>query len=173
MWYREIIYTLLAFCAIIITVCAFPQGAPVESCDSTLPRHELIKASQSEKSPYHFIASASRYSYSTIPEITVQITGAPFKGFFVTAVDPRTNKRIGSWKKVRGTDLLPCSAVTHVDPYLKRHVTLLWEPPTDKREGDVIFVGTIVQSYSVYYTGQVAAVSEEADVKSLFKKEVF
>ncbi|XP_022257285.1 uncharacterized protein LOC111089310 [Limulus polyphemus] len=170
MWYRKITNILLAFCAIIFATCAFPQGAPVESCDSMLPRHELIKPSPSEKSPYYFIASSRRYSYSTRPGITVEITGAPFKGFIVIAVDPHTNKRIGSWKKVKGTDLLPCSAVTHVDPYPKRHVTLLWEPPTEKEEGDVIFVGTIVQSYSVYYTSQVAAVYDDGDVNSLLKK---
>ncbi|XP_076342178.1 putative defense protein 1 [Tachypleus tridentatus] len=170
MWCLRKAIGLLPFCFFVIA--AFPQGAPVESCDSMLPRHELLKPSPPEKSPYRFIASADHYSYSTIPGITVEILGAPFKGFFVAAIDPHTTKRIGSWKRVKGSDPLPCSAITHVDPYPKSHVTLLWEPPRDRGEGDVIFLATIAESYYVYYTGQVAAVPvpTDGDFNSLFKK---
>lgn len=89
---------------------------------------------------------------------SVEIYGAPFKGFLVTAIDPHTGERIGNWIKGKGTGTLPCAAITHTDGRDKKHVILIWAPPENKTKGNVIFVATILRSKSLYYTGQVAGI---------------
>ncbi|KAF8767833.1 hypothetical protein HNY73_020724 [Argiope bruennichi] len=34
--------------------------------------------------------------------------------------------------------------------------TMLWQPPTDRKRGEVLFMGTILESFSSYYSGQIA-----------------
>lgn len=48
---------LLFFCS---SLC-FPQGAPVEACDSLLPRHVGTRPIDASKSPYFLVQSANRY----------------------------------------------------------------------------------------------------------------
>ncbi|RWS10409.1 putative ferric-chelate reductase 1-like protein, partial [Dinothrombium tinctorium] len=111
----------------------FPQGAPVESCETLLPRHVGTKPSALDESPFYFAASSEHYN--TIDGdpneqgILVEIGGAPFKGFFVAAIDTQMGERIGNWTKLRGTTPLPCSAITHKDSKSKKLVQLLWIPP--------------------------------------------
>ena len=89
---------------------------------------------------------------------TVEIAGSTFKGFMVAAIDPDTHKRIGRFQEVKGTQPLPCSAVTHSDGQLKKRVSLLWVPPTDVPKGNVVFMATVVKSYSNYYANLIASV---------------
>ncbi|KAG0430006.1 hypothetical protein HPB47_023090, partial [Ixodes persulcatus] len=70
----------------------------------------------------------------------VELGGAAFKGFFIAAMDPVTQKRIGTFLKVKGTHPVSCSAVTHNDAHPKSHVSLLWLPPQNVPEGDVVFM---------------------------------
>lgn len=150
-------------CLTLGLVSGFPQGGPAEACDSLLPRHVRTAPSSSKDSPYTFTASGSAFSYADVEGITVDIGGATFKGFFVAAIDPRTQKRIGSFIKVKGTEVMPCAAITHTDPFPKLHVRLIWQPPTNVPDGDVIFVATIVKSYARYFTGMVASVPVYGD----------
>lgn len=152
------------------SVVGFPQGGPAESCDSTLPRHVYTTPKPAHESPYTFVASASRYSFQNVDGIQVELGGAAFKGFFITANDPVTQKRIGRFLKVKGTHPVSCSAVTHNDAHPKSHVSLLWLPPQNVPEGDVVFMATVVQSYSRYYTGLVAAVPTAQAVQYIKKK---
>lgn len=122
------------------SVVGFPQGGPAESCDSTLPRHVYTTPKPAHESPYTFVASASRYSFQNVDGIQVELGGAAFKGFFITANDPVTQKRIGRFLKVKGTHPVSCSAVTHNDAHPKSHVSLLWLPPQNVPEGDVVFM---------------------------------
>ncbi|KAH6946589.1 hypothetical protein HPB50_014145 [Hyalomma asiaticum] len=102
--------------------------------------------------------------------INVELGGAPFKGFFIAAMDPRTQKRIGSFLKVKGTHPVSCSAVTHNDAHPKSHVSLLWLPPQNQPEGEVVFMATVVESYARYYTGLVAAVPAVPTLQYIKKK---
>ncbi|KAL1451229.1 hypothetical protein MTO96_006288 [Rhipicephalus appendiculatus] len=114
---------------------AFPQGGPAESCDSMLPRHVYTAPKPAHESPFTFVASSNRFSYQNVDGIQVELGGHPFKGFFIAAMDPRTQKRIGSFLKVKGTHPVSCSAVTHNDAHPKSHVSLLWLPPPEPARG--------------------------------------
>ncbi|KAH8033203.1 hypothetical protein HPB51_008198 [Rhipicephalus microplus] len=100
----------------------------------------------------------------------IELGGHPFKGFFIAAMDPRTQKRIGSFLKVKGTHPVSCSAVTHNDAHPKSHVSLLWLPPQNQPEGEVVFMATVVESYARYYTGLVAAVPAQQTLQYIKKK---
>ncbi len=87
--------------------------------------------------------------------MSVELGGSPFKGFLIVAVDPLTGKRIGNWIKFKGrnervlikekfdifflkiemsgTDVLPCSAITHSNSKMKRLASLIWIPPAGQR----------------------------------------
>ncbi|XP_022701450.1 putative defense protein 1 [Varroa jacobsoni] len=145
--------------ALIGFVGGFPQGGPAESCDSLLPRHIHTEPRKPQESPYTFIASASAYDQQkTLHGIQVEISGATFKGFMVAAIDPTTHKRIGRFQAVKGAHPVACSAITHSDGQLKQRVSLIWVPPHDVPHGNVIFMATVVKSYSNYYSNLIAAV---------------
>jgi len=154
---KRIFVALLTLCLNGVSL-AFPQGGPAESCDSLLPRHVKSTARAPEESPYTFIASSSTFDSQNVHGIHVEVSGSTFKGFMVAAIDPATHKRIGRFQQVKGTSPLPCSAITHSDGQLKQRVSLLWVPPTDVPQGNVIFMATVVKSFTVYYTGLIAAV---------------
>jgi hypothetical protein len=97
-----------------------------------------------DSSPYYVIASSDTYGdhddFDSIPvPIKIDIGGAPFKGFLVTAVDSFTGDRLGSFTKVEGSALLPCSAITHTDNKLKKFASFLWNAPKNKK-GRVTFM---------------------------------
>lgn len=75
---------------------AFPSGAPADACDTLVPRHPGTYSSF-EKSPYYVVASGDSYDSTNVfshkTSIRVDLSGAPFKGFIVTAVDPHTGKQ--------------------------------------------------------------------------------
>lgn len=78
--------------------------------------------------------------FSSEPNVfPVTISGSSFKGFFLQARDPDTDNWIGSWAQTDNTNTHPeCSAVTHADPYVKQHATLIWNAPPNAR-GRVYF----------------------------------
>ncbi|XP_067122206.1 defense protein l(2)34Fc-like [Centruroides vittatus] len=157
---RGFIIFVFIFSCLNFTLC-FPDGAPAEACDSLLPRHAGTSPSPAEESPYVFIASGDKYSFNNPEPFTIQIYGAPFKGFLVAAIDPLSGERIGNWIKGKGTGTLPCAAITHSDGRDKTHAVLYWLPPKNKMEGNVIFMGTILQSKSLYYAGQIANIAKD------------
>lgn len=78
------------------------------------------------------------YEMSAAP-VKVDIGGAPFKGFLITAIDTLTGERVGSFATVKGSSVLPCSAITHTDNKLKKSASFLWNPPKAKK-GRVTFM---------------------------------
>ncbi|XP_076226532.1 uncharacterized protein LOC116431237 isoform X1 [Nomia melanderi] len=91
-----------------------------------------------------------------VPEILFSISGSTFKGFFIQARDPETDKWIGSWAQTENTSTHPeCSAVTHADPHVKEHATLVWNAPPNAH-GRVYFTGTILKEYGTYWSNVVA-----------------
>ncbi|KAG8186542.1 hypothetical protein JTE90_020845 [Oedothorax gibbosus] len=122
----------------------FHSGAPVEACDSMLPRHLHTSAKPGEDSPFIFTASAgSFHPDSKRRKIKVKIRGAPFKGFFVVALNADTHERLGEFLSARGMEPVPCSAVTHSDGRPKVMASMVWQPPPDMKRGEVIFACTI------------------------------
>ncbi|GFU74102.1 reelin domain-containing protein [Trichonephila clavipes] len=97
----------------------------------------------------------------------VKIRGASFKGFFVVALDADTHERIGTFLDATGMESVPCSAVTHTDGRTKIMATMLWQPPDDRKRGEVLFLATILESFSSYYTGQIATIRRVKSRKRL------
>ncbi|XP_076544678.1 ferric-chelate reductase 1 [Osmia lignaria lignaria] len=139
-------------------VYGLPDGAPVDTCVKPSrpnePHHGTARSRPVETSPYSFTASSSQYGPGS--QITVTISGAPFKGFFIQGRDPDTNSWIGSWAQTENTNTHPeCSAVTHADPEVKQHATLIWNAPPNSR-GRVYFTGTILKEYAEFWSNLVA-----------------
>ncbi|KAG7170899.1 Ferric-chelate reductase 1-like, partial [Homarus americanus] len=87
-----------------------------------------------------------------------RINGPPFKGFFVQARDALTNEWIGEFVKTKEVESFPeCSAATHNTTPPKTKMLLTWLAPRD-RTGNVIFTGTILERYDVYWSEMVAKV---------------
>ncbi|XP_076352802.1 defense protein l(2)34Fc-like [Tachypleus tridentatus] len=153
--YQYIFFAFLCINILGISVLAFSQGAPTESCESLQPRHELHTARPLEEFKYNFTASSKAYHWPR--GIKVELDGTSIEGFIVAAYDSYSYQMIGHWAKFPGTDPLPCSAITHTNPYPKSHLTLLWFPPSYKT-GNVTFLATVVKNYTTFYTGLVAVV---------------
>ncbi|XP_033326576.1 putative defense protein 3 [Megalopta genalis] len=137
---------------------SFPDGAPVDTCVKPSrpnePNHGQARSQPLDSNPYEFTASASQYSPNS--QISVTIGGSTFKGFFLQARDPETDKWIGSWAQTENTNTHPeCSAVTHADPHAKQHATLVWNAPPNSH-GRVYFTGTILKEYATYWSKLVA-----------------
>ncbi|GIY44760.1 putative ferric-chelate reductase 1 [Caerostris darwini] len=151
---------------------AFHSGAPVEACDSMLPRHLHTSAKPASESPYLFTASARHfYPDSKRRKIKVRIRGAAFKGFFVVALDADTHERIGTFLDASGMEAVPCSAVTHTDGRPKVMATMLWQPPENRKRGEVLFLATILESFSTYYSGQIASIRRIKSKKKLERRK--
>ncbi|XP_054162521.1 putative ferric-chelate reductase 1 homolog [Oppia nitens] len=157
---------------ILIIICqlcqTFPSGAPVDVCDSLTPRHVGTRALNSNESPYYLVQSSNNYGDNNIDGrvkgIKVELGGELFKGFIIKAIDPLTGKPIGNWVRFKGTDILPCSAITHTNPKSKRQASLIWVPYPGTR-GYVQFEATIVRSFDEYYTGLVSVLPHQQTIR--------
>ncbi|XP_069957158.1 ferric-chelate reductase 1 [Cherax quadricarinatus] len=147
---------------------AFPGGAPIEACileNPNRPNHP--GTSPQPPSTLKHIFTASDAYYSPGSTIQVYIEGPPFKGFFIQGRDAHTNEWIGEFDKSDDTESHPeCSAVTHGNPRPKSRVILTWRAPLD-RSGTVTFTGTILNSYSVYWSDLIANVVPRSTVPRL------
>ncbi|XP_011704937.1 PREDICTED: putative defense protein 3 [Wasmannia auropunctata] len=152
-----VLFTLVLFS---ISVFGFPDGAPVDACVKPRPNqpyHGEARSQPLNTSPYKILASSSQYRPGT--QVTVKITGAPFKGFFIQARDSNTNKWIGSWTRTPNTFVHgECSAVTHTDPHDKEQATFIWSAPADA-QGSVYFTGTVLKDYATFWSDLVSQVA--------------
>ncbi|CAG2107257.1 unnamed protein product [Medioppia subpectinata] len=96
--------------------------------------------------------------------LKMELGGELFKGFMIVAIDPLTGKRIGNWIKFKGTDILPCSAITHTNSRPKRMASLIWVPDPGAR-GYVAFEATIVRSFSEYYSGLGSVLPHQQSIR--------
>ncbi|XP_031842226.1 putative defense protein 3 isoform X2 [Nomia melanderi] len=155
---RNLAFHSLILASLVLSAYSFPDGAPVDTCVKPTrpnePNHGQARSRPLESSPYAFSASSSQYSPGS--QISVSISGSTFKGFFIQARDPETDKWIGSWAQTENTSTHPeCSAVTHADPHVKEHATLVWNAPPNAH-GRVYFTGTILKEYGTYWSNVVA-----------------
>ncbi|CAD1473700.1 unnamed protein product, partial [Heterotrigona itama] len=138
---RSVAFGALIVVSSALLVYSFPDGAPVDTCvkpsRANEPNHGQARSQPVHTSPYAFTASSSQYEPGS--QITVTIDGSSFKGFFLQARDLDRDSWIGSWAQTDNTNTHPeCSAVTHADPYVKQHATLIWNAPPNAR-GRVYF----------------------------------
>ncbi|GIY56657.1 hypothetical protein CEXT_769761 [Caerostris extrusa] len=67
-------------------------------------------------------------------------------------------------------EAVPCSAVTHTDGRPKVMATMLWQPPENRKRGEVLFLATILESFSSYYSGQIASIRRIKSKKKLKRR---
>ncbi|CAL4059793.1 unnamed protein product [Meganyctiphanes norvegica] len=151
---------VMGFLGCIDVSSGFPDGAPIEACilpQPNRPNHAGTKPLPPHLAPYSFTASSD--SYAPGQPISVQISGGPFKGFFVQARDAITNDWIGEWVQQDNNKVFPeCSAVTHTHPGSKNKVSLTWRAPHGAGSGKVYFIGTILEKYDRYWSDMKAQV---------------
>ncbi|XP_017878709.1 putative defense protein 3 [Ceratina calcarata] len=158
---RNLGFGVLVVASLTLLADCFPDGAPVDVCvkpnKTNEPNHGSAVSQPTNTSPYTFAASSSEYGPNS--QISVTISGSPFKGFFIQARDQETNSWIGSWAQTDNTNTHPeCSAVTHADPEVKQQATLIWNAPPNAH-GRVYFTGTILKEYATYWSHLVATVN--------------
>ncbi|XP_077483626.1 putative defense protein [Amblyomma americanum] len=130
---------------------AFPDGAPVGSCDSFMPRHGTTAALPNPTSPFAVVQSKAHYNPGDIVTVTVTTSGPSFKGFIVQGFNPQTREVIGEFLGGPGTHVIPqCSAITHENNRNKKAATLNWKAPAGN-SGPVMFRATVVKSFTEFY----------------------
>ncbi|KAL7633890.1 UNVERIFIED_CONTAM: hypothetical protein RMT77_015851 [Armadillidium vulgare] len=141
-------------------VGSFPDGAPVEACIyKNHPNHPGTKSLPPSSFPFAFTASSSTFHPGST--VKVVISGPPFKGFFVQAREggPK-GKWIGEFIGGPRSKLHPeCSAITHNNVGAKKEVVLTWKAPPH-HSGKVVFLGTILVKYDVYWVNIIAKTPE-------------
>ncbi|XP_034248088.1 putative defense protein 3 [Thrips palmi] len=145
----------------VAAVSALPDGAPLDACvKGNKPNHSKIPAQSADTNPYRIVASTSQYQAGST--ITVTISGANLKGFFIQARDVASGGWLGSFKETTGAvNVLPeCSAATHADNRDKVSVTLHWTAPRDAAPGQVFFTGSIVKDYATFWADVLAEVAQ-------------
>ncbi|XP_017772082.1 PREDICTED: putative defense protein 3 [Nicrophorus vespilloides] len=156
---RALVFVILGVVGLIE---AFPDGAPVDACvrpnHANEPNHGRFSPQSAGTNPYQVIASSDTYGPGA--QITVTIHGHDtFKGFLIQARDASTNEWIGSWLEVPNTKIHPeCSAITHADPKDKQQAVLVWQAPQTAHGGHVYFTGTVLKSYSTFWSGVISKV---------------
>ncbi|KAH9368796.1 hypothetical protein HPB48_012441 [Haemaphysalis longicornis] len=129
----------------------FPDGAPVGSCDSFMPRHGTTAAQPNPTAPYAVVQSKAHYNPGDIVTVTVTTSGPSFKGFLVQGFNPQTREVIGEFLGGPGVHVVPqCSAITHENNRNKKAATLNWKAPLGN-SGPVMFRATVVKSFTEFY----------------------
>ncbi|XP_056379298.1 putative ferric-chelate reductase 1 [Hyla sarda] len=138
------------------TVFGYSNGQISVACDSMLPSHSN-GVPQSSVSPYNITVSNKTFSPGDVITVTIQsVSGAAFKGFLLQAQSVGGNWITGTFSTTdSNTQLLTCtqpnSAVSHTSNSQKTKITASWTAP--QGAGPVVFIATVVQSFSVFWTG--------------------
>lgn len=160
-------YLSVCFAAIaVVTVNGYKSGAPVVACDNMTPGHNV--EAQVGPSRHSFTTSKSIVFPGETLTVTLKSFGATddFKGFFIQARDPRTQKAVGEFltddfgadvAKVQPVDChsVRRSSLTHKDPSLKNSVIAKWKAPyylTNNTE--FRFYYTVVREFNTFWVRQ-------------------
>ncbi|XP_018007478.1 defense protein l(2)34Fc [Hyalella azteca] len=138
------------FGALALTCSAYSRGAPQGACDTMEPLGHSGARRNPAPNPYSLSAPSKANPSDTI---TVELSGADFKGYMIQAVTPK-GQVVGTFT----TSGLSCNpqtqardTATHSSSNVVRNITVQWVAPPDAA-GIVYFRGTVVQDYSNYYT---------------------
>ncbi|XP_035682756.1 putative ferric-chelate reductase 1 [Branchiostoma floridae] len=113
-------------------------------------------------SPYSIVPSVEEY----IPgeNITVRIVGT-YLGFLIQVRKVGTTEAVGSFSNhPSGTKRLNCSngdSASHSDRTEKSDIELTWTPPSEKGEGPVQFVATVVLGQQLFWMNVTSDVIPE------------
>lgn len=150
---------------LVVAVNGYKSGAPVVACDSMTPGHNV----EAQIGPSRHSFTTSKSIVYPGEELTVTLKSFSqnddFKGFFIQARDPRTQKAVGEFltdyssdvAKVQPVDChsLRRSSLTHKDPSLKNSVIAKWKAPyylTNNTE--FRFYYTVVREFNTFWVKQ-------------------
>lgn len=148
---------------------AFPGGAPSIACETLIPLHGVEPLN--ETSPYVIdasrtpIAPGSRSYAITIKSV---VSSTPLAGYILQARNPANISSYityGSFEPIGPFDedkqavtcLNPNDTSTHTNRNPKGQLILKWVAPSSG-SGQVIFVGTVVQSYTRIFANLTSAI---------------
>ncbi|KAK8384306.1 hypothetical protein O3P69_009226 [Scylla paramamosain] len=139
----------------------YPDYVPQSACDWLAPWHEPYTDPAEGPAPYKL-----RIYHSQAPAgipVPVSVVGSqPFLGFMVQAHDAGSGQAVGSWQvtpHIPATTMTcsnPDNTVTHNSRVSKQLVPLAWLPPKGYN-GTVFFKGTVVATYTTYWTDIASA----------------
>nr|XP_022316500.1 putative ferric-chelate reductase 1 isoform X1 [Crassostrea virginica]XP_022316501.1 putative ferric-chelate reductase 1 isoform X1 [Crassostrea virginica]XP_022316502.1 putative ferric-chelate reductase 1 isoform X1 [Crassostrea virginica] len=145
----------LCLTALIDHARGYGRGAPDWTCSTMTPSHSGSLAQATPASDYQITTSSG--SFTPGESITVTITalnGKDFKGYLMHAIDEGTGSVLGTFSVTGGGQTMCGSArnqaVTHTSKASKTTESFSWTAPANAN-GNIVFVSTIVQSYSVYW----------------------
>lgn len=154
---------VLLFCVSAFSaVYCSPVGAPQAACETLAPFHggepQNVTAPFEIELPERSIRPGEKAYLITLKPDSPSGT---FKGFIIQARAPydtgyyRTLGRFGPFGPDDDVQFIECQraadTVTHTNRQDKNQVQFIWYAPSPGI-GDVVFTGSIVESYSVYYT---------------------
>lgn len=157
---------LVIYLSLFVAVAhGYKSGAPVVACDSMTPGHNV----EAQVGPSRHSFTTSKSIVYPGEELTVTLksfsANDDFKGFFIQARDPRTQKAVGEFLTDYSSDVakvqpVDChsvrrSSLTHKDPSLKNSVIAKWKAPyylTNNTE--FRFYYTVVREFNTFWVRQ-------------------
>ncbi|XP_059174051.1 putative ferric-chelate reductase 1 homolog [Physella acuta] len=161
---------LIVFLLVLPEVSSYPNGAPVASCFTMMPKHS---GTQSQLDRSFFQVTTSSNSYTPGQKIRVNVTtnnAMEFKGIQIRArrADLNSEEFIGTFDILGNTNKLtyvrcqdmPQSMVTHSNNSTVSYVLVDWS--VNQNVGPIVFDVTVVKSYLYIYFGIKSAVINPA-----------
>ncbi|XP_052088311.1 putative ferric-chelate reductase 1 homolog [Mytilus californianus] len=157
---QPVLFVITAF--VIQRIQGYGTGAPQSKCGDMFPLHSRI---QPENGLPPYTLTASSYTYKQGDTITVTLaspTGASFAGYILGAKDQTTlNSNLGRFTNTATGRTLSCGtsgagAVTHQNSQPEYQLQFQWQPTADTT-GNVVFIATVVESYSTFWLNIVTS----------------
>lgn len=135
------------------------DGAPPtdEVCRTLSPGHGVLPST--DESPYEILANHTAVNYVAID---IKHSDTPFRGFIIQARDADNQNIIvnGNFEldEINESKTFACghenvnNTLTHTDNNEKFELLFAWAPPQEGYKGKVVFVATVVQDYSTFWT---------------------
>jgi len=140
-------------------VAGYSSGAPILVCNSMKPGHVF----GAQTTPCPFFTKPEKTVIDTNSNLKVTLKSSDpeqfFKGFLIMAVDPTTQKAVGSLKfpnlssapgQTKSCHGNVENMATHHDSNPKSSVVVIWSPPQDW-QGSIVFKTTFVQEFTKYW----------------------
>ncbi|CAL4129978.1 unnamed protein product, partial [Meganyctiphanes norvegica] len=151
-------------------VMSYSTGAPPTACLELMPKHGRFAPEFSDP-PYRILTDVVSINGTQLIKIVLQAiqveeySWKTIKGFVLQARKLDSQELVGAFSfqdrrdngmpgdiRYMGCEYGSSAAVTHTNKRPKTELYLTWEP-SGYYEGDVVFVGTFVQSFNTFWIG--------------------
>ncbi|KAJ8409509.1 hypothetical protein AAFF_G00229100 [Aldrovandia affinis] len=159
MFFRILLLSLAVFALSANRAAAFSNGLVAASCESMLPGHSTFMP-QNSASPYTVSTSMSYYKPGDSVTVTLEAAGnsSAFLGFMLQARVIGGRVPVGCFTSInsslyQGLDCnnSPNSSVSHQSAIEKTQLQVTWEAPLNVAPGDIMFCGTFVKNYQLFW----------------------